>query len=124
LLEELVAFSQQDPGGEIGAAGFEAQQQPEGAFSGSGWLGQQVGLEQATQTVAADGPLVHLAAHYHATTPRAGCGGSLLGGKELGLGLQNPQHHKRAVEASTLLIHPIKDALPLEPVALGQGQGP
>ena len=123
-MEKLAAFSQQGLGGAIGTAGFEAQQQPEAAFSGSGWLCQQVSVEQPAQAVAADGPFVHFAAHHHATTPWAGGAGPLLGGKELGLGFQNPEHQKRAVETTALLIHPIEDPLPLEPVALGQGQGP
>jgi len=120
----MAAFSQQGRGGEIGAAGFEAQQQPQAALAGRGRLGQQVGVEQAAQAVAAHGALVHLAAHHHATTPGAGRAGLLLGGEKLGLGLENPEHQKRAVEATALLVDPIKDPLPLQPVALGQGQGP
>jgi len=122
-MQKIAAFSQQGLGGEFRAARFEAQQQPEGAPSRSDRGGKQVAVEQAPQSITSHGPPVNLAAHHHPTAPGAGRMVSLLQGKEARLGIENTQHHGRALDPISLLVEEVKNPLPLEPVTLGQGQG-
>ena len=80
-------------------------------------------MQQAAQAIAAYRTLVHFAADNYPAAPGAGWTCLLLGWQQLGQGVQNAEQQKRAVGLAALLIHPIKNPLPLEPVTLGQGQG-
>jgi hypothetical protein len=95
LLQKLVAFSQELGGFPFSAAGFEADQQPEGPLGlGVGLvcsqLAQQMVVEQAAEPVAAHRPLVHLAADHYPTAPGAYRRRALAGGEQVGLGAEKP----------------------------------
>jgi hypothetical protein len=75
---------------------FEAEQQPEGVGA-YGSLSQQMGVNQAPQTVASYGALAHLAAHNHGAAPGAWAAVAVGRGKEFGLGLEQAQYHQLTV---------------------------